>query len=365
VETTGSSPTVSFEEVDKSAVNNPGLFRPVNKLPSSLVANLYIVNADGQPALADGLLAQYGDTYQIGKDQLDAVKFSNVNETFSIRSGNEYFMLERRPFAKPTDTIFFHLNRTRQLKYRFNIVLDNICRQKNRVAFLEDRYLRTSTPLDMQGSTWIDFEVNGYAGSAAAGRFYIVFKKLAGFNHIKADNMAADVLVSWTADNAAIVDRYDVERSANGVDFVKVGETVAVKDGSAPVEYNFTDGNPSPGIYYYRVKAVSETYKGYEYTETVKVKVARNKGELYVYPNPVTGNVIGLRMTSAMPEGVYSVRLLTSNGQALMTKQLQHSKATAAETVNYPSSITDGTYQLEVTGPDKKRSVITIVIVKQ
>lgn len=177
--------------------------------------------------------------------------------------------------------------------------------------------------------------------------------------------MAADVLVKWSVDNAAMVDRYEVERSANGVDFVKVGETVALKDGDAPVDYNFTDANPAPGVYYYRIKAVSDAYNGTDYTEAVKVKVARYKGELYVYPNPVTGNEIGLRMTAAMPEGVYAVRLLTSNGQVLMTTQLQHNKTTAAETVSYPSSITNGTYQLEVTGPDKKRSVITIVIVKQ
>lgn len=366
VETTGASPTVTFEETDKSAVNNPNLFRPVAAAPiPSLIANLYIVNAGGKRSLADGVLVQFDDKYAPGQDQLDAVKFTNVNETFSIRSGSDYFMLERRPFAKPTDTIFFHFNRSRQLQYQFNFILDNIIKQRNRVAYLVDRYLNTSTALAMQGSTRVNFEVNSQAGSSDAGRFCIVFKKLARFSHIKADNIAADVLVNWSVDNSAIVDRYEVERSANGVDFVKVGETEAVKDGGAPVDYSFIDGNPAPGIYYYRIKAVSEAYKSTDYTEAVKVKVTRHKGELYVYPNPVTNNVIGLRMASAMPEGVYAVRLLTSNGQVLMTQQLQHSKATAAETVSYPSSITDGTYQLEVTGPDKKRSVITIVIVKQ
>ncbi|HPH90972.1 MAG TPA: T9SS type A sorting domain-containing protein, partial [Ferruginibacter sp.] len=365
VETTGPSPTLTFQETDKSAVNNLDLFRPVNKLPSSMIANLYIVNAEGQANLADGLLAQFGDSYQAGTDRLDAMKFTNVNENFSIRNGSDYLMLERRPFARSTDSIFFQLTRTRQLKYRLNIVLDNIIRQKNRVAYLEDRFLETSTALDMQGSTWVDFEVNGNAGSAAANRFYIVFKKVARFNHIKADNMAADVLVSWSVDNAAIIDRYEVERSADGVDFVKVGEALAVKDGAAPASYNFTDVNPAPGIYYYRIKAVSDAYKGMEYTEAVKVVVTKYKGALYVYPNPVSNNVIGLRMNHTMPEGLYNIRLLTSNGQVLMTQQLQHNKATVAETVSYPSSITDGTYQLEVTGPDKKRSVITIVIVKQ
>gem|GEM_PF-3394760 len=364
VETTAPSPSLAFEELDKSAINNLDLFRPVNKLPSSMIANLYIAGADGQSTLADGVLAQFGDAYRMDKDPLDAVKFSNVHETFSIRNGSDYFMLERRPFAVSTDSIFFQLNRTRQLKYRLNIILDNIIRQKNRVAHLEDRFLRTSTALDMQGSNWIDFEVNSTAGSNAANRFYIVFKKVARFGQINANNLAADVLVNWSVENAAIVDRYEVERSVDGIHFEKVGETVSLKDGDASAAHQFTDVEPAPGIYYYRVKAVSDRYNATEFTETVKVKVTRNKGSLYVYPNPVSNNVIVLRMNHTMPEGLYTIRLLTSNGQAVMTQQLQHNKTTAAETVTCPPGITDGSYQLEVTGPDKKRTVLTIVIVK-
>lgn len=364
VETTGASPTVAFEEADKSAVNNLNLFRPTAAPVPSMIANLYIVGADGKETLADGVLAQFGNNFAAGRDQMDAVKFSNVNETFSIKSGADYFMLERRPFAKASDTIFFSFNRTRQYRYRFNILLDNIIQQKNRVAYLEDRYLQTSTALDMQGSTWIDFEVNSNAGSTAANRFYIVFKKLAKFSIVKADAVAADVLVNWTVDNAAIVDRYEVERSADGINFTPIGEAAAIKDGAASAAYSFTDLNPEPGIYYYRVKAVSDAYKAYDYTEAVKVKVVKHKGELYVFPNPVTNNVIGLSMNMAMPEGLYAIRLLNSNGQVVMTKQVQHSRSTATETIPYPSAVTDGTYQLEVTGPDKKRAVITIVIVK-
>jgi autotransporter-associated beta strand protein len=365
VETTGASPTLAFEETDKSAVNNLNLFRPTAAPVPSLIANLYIVGADGSKSLADGVLAQFGNEFASGRDQMDAVKFSNVNETFSIKSGADYFMLERRPYANASDTIFFSFNRARQLRYRFNIILDNIIKQRNRVAYLEDRYLQTSTALDMKGSTWFDFEVNSNAGSAAANRFYIVFKKLVKFNTIKAAAVAADVVVNWAVDNAAIVDRYQVERSADGINFTPIGETLAIKDRTASAAYSFTDLNPAPGIYYYRVKAVSDAYKGYEQTDAVKVKLAKYKGELYVFPNPVSNNAIGLQMNLTMPEGVYAIRLMNSNGQAVMTKQIQHSKNTATETISYPAYITDGTYQLEVTSPDKKRSVITIVIVKQ
>lgn len=363
VETTGASPTVTFQEADKSSVNNPNLFRPAARMPS-LIANLHIVNANGKTNLADGVLIQFNEGFAPGQDQLDVIKFSNVHETFGIRNGNNTFMLERRPFAKASDSIFFNFNRARQFTYRFNIVLDNVIKQRNVVAYLEDRYLRTSTPLNMNGSTKVDFEVNGDAGSSASNRFFIVFKKVAAFNTIKAEAVGADVLVNWALDNAAIVDRYEVERSADGINFTQIGEAAAIKNEAASAAYSFTDLNPEPGIYYYRIKAVSDAYKAYEYTEAVKVKVVKYKGELYVFPNPVTSNVIGLRMNMTMPEGLYAIRLINSNGQAVMTKQVLHSRNTATQPVTYPSSVTDGTYQLEVTGPDKKRSVITIVIVK-
>lgn len=365
VETTGGSPTISFAEAAKSANNNLNVFRPTATTIPSLIANLYVVSQDGQKSLSDGVLAQYREDFSISQDVLDAVKFTNVNETFSIRNGTNYFMLERRPFVNATDTIFFSLNRTRQQKYRFNFILDDIIKAKDRIAYLEDRYLKTATPLNMKGSSWVDFEVNSTSASAAPNRFFITFKKVARFTQIRAENAGSDVAVKWTVENADMVDRYEVERSANGVDFVKVGEKQVLANADRPGLLDCIDNDVAPGVYYYRVKAVSTNYKAEEYSETVMVKVIRNKGVMYVYPNPVTSNVIGLKMNMQMPEGLYTIRLLGANGQALITKQLQHSRATATELISYPSSVGDGTYQLEVTGPDKNKSFITIVIFKQ
>lgn len=364
VETTGGSPTVTFGETAKSPANNLNLFRPTAPA-ASLIANLYIVNADGTDHLADGVLAQYNDKYAAGEDQLDALKFTNVNESFSIKNGSSYYMLERRPFVQAADTIFFNLNRARQMKYRFNLILDNIIRQKNRVAYLEDRYLHSSTPLNMHGSTWVDFEVNGNAGSSAANRFFIVFKKAAKFSDIHANVVVSDVAVNWIADNAALVDRYEIERSLDGVNFSKVGTTDAAKNGDELNRYQFSDLDPAAGIYYYRVKAVSSNYGVMDYTDAVKVKVTKGRAGLYVYPNPVTNNVIGLKMGSAMPEGVYTVRLMSSAGQVIVNKQLQYSGTEATQFIACPSGTTGGTYQLEVTGPDKKKSIIPVVVIQQ
>ncbi len=364
IETTGGSPKITFNEAAKSNVNNLALFRPSPNNIASIAVNLHAVAADETTVLSDGVLVQFRNDLSNDIDHLDGLKFGNVNETFSIMNGNTALMLERRKPVRNGDTILLSLKKTKLQPYRFNIVLNNMT-GRGLLAYVADRYLNTFTPVNMNGSTWLDFTISSDAGSSAANRFFIVFKKVARFNTIKADNVGADVMVNWNVDNAAVVDRYEVERSVNGVDFEKVGDKETIKNGEVATVYTFADLDPEPGVYYYRVKAISSVFNVYEYTDAVKVKVTRHKGELYVYPNPVTNNVIGLRMNMAKPEGIYGIRLINSNGQIVMTTQLQHNKNTTTEAVPYPSDITDGTYQLEVTGPDKKKSVITIIIVKQ
>jgi hypothetical protein len=95
----------------------------------------------------------------------------------------------------------------------------------------------------------------------------------------------------------------------------------------------------------------------------VKVKVVKVKSHLYVYPNPVTTGEIGLQMT-ALPAGTYHVRLLGTAGQVLLSRKIQHAATTATTMIAYPSSITAGTYQLEVTGTGKTTSVVNVVIVR-
>lgn len=364
IQTNGASPKITFNEAAKSSANNLAVFRPVPATIASMAINLHSVAADGTTILSDGLLEQFRNDFSNGVDYLDGIKFANINETFNIQNGSTAFMLERRKPVQAGDTIFLSLKRTKQAAYRFNFILNNMP-DKKLIAYLADSYLNKYTPVTMQGDTWIDFNVTADAATAAPNRFYVVFKRAIRFKNLLAGIIASDVVVKWAVDNAAVVDRYEVERSADGVVFEKIGEVEAGKDGDALNEYSLADLNPAPGIYYYRVKAVSSAYDVYDYTETVKVKVAKNGSQLYVFPNPVTENVIGVKMSAAMPAGMYTIRLVNGAGQGVFNTRIQHNKAAGTELINYPSFVTAGTYQLEVTGPDKKRSVVNVVIVRR
>lgn len=359
VETTNSSsPSISFAEANKSSVNNLLLFRPAPTTGGLLIVNLFTVN-NGDVHPADGIVAKYNDDYDNGIDRMDMLKFTNINETFAIASNSTTLAIEKRTLLSKNDVVQFSFKRTRQLSYRLEVRIDDIVKNRNLQAYLEDKYLATSTPLNMSGTTWVDFDVTGDAASAVADRFRIVFKKVAGFNHISANMLYSDVLVNWNIENETTASHYEVERSTDGISFTKLGDVNAseIQPLSA---FNYTDVEPTAGIYYYRIKAVNE-YGAYEYSDIAKVKVAKTKTQMYVYPNPVINGMIGLQMGKAAA-GTYNVRLLNTNGQAILSKQLQHSAGTNTEYISYSQSLGKGTYQLEVTGTDKKKNIVAVVI---
>lgn len=361
VETTGAvNPFVSFSESAKSTANNLLLFRPVPAASGSLIVNLYTVN-NGIQHPADGIVAQYSDQYDNGIDAEDAVKFTNINETFGIESNNTVLIIERRKPLTLQDVVQFNFKRTRQLSYRLELRLNGITKQSNLQPFLEDSYLKSSTPLDRYATTWVDFTVDGNAASAAANRFKIVFKKAGCFTHIAAAMHYSNVSVDWMMESiSAIADRYEVERSSDGVSFVKIGEVSAGSKTSAA--FNYTDEEPAPGVYYYRIKAITNQ-GAFDYSEMAKVKVSRTKNQMYVYPNPVRNGMIALQMGNAA-SGTYTAKMINQSGQVLFSKQLQHSAGTNTEYIAYPNSTAAGTYQLEITGSGSK-NIVSVLIVKE
>lgn len=365
VETSGGGATVTFNETAKSSFTGQSLlFRPAPLPAGTLSTSLFFEKPDGTDQLADGVLVQFNNDYSVGVDQLDAVKFTNVNETFSIKEGANNFMYDCRPFMHTSDTLFFNLARMRQFKYKFSISIDRIMQQHNRVAYLEDKFLHTSKPLNMNGNTRVDFEVTGNSASAAADRFFITFKKLAKFKAVAADAIHNDVTVNWSVENAEVVNLYEIERSVDGKQFEKVGEVLAGSINSMN-EFNFIDPKMEAGYYYYRVKALSTSFAAQDYSDVVKVKVVKSGAGMYVYPNPVTNGVIGLRMPRLMPEGRYSIRLIDADGKAVQSQQLQHVSAVGTEMLSYPTYLAAGTYQMEVVTPDKTRVMLNVIIQKQ
>ena len=81
-----------------------------------------------------------------------------------------------------------------------------------------------------------------------------------------------------------------------------------------------------------------------------------------IYPNPVINRTIGVQFTD-MEKGVYQLRLVNTMGQVVYTKAVNHTGGSATETVVFGYAMAKGTYRLEITKPDGKKTTKTILIV--
>ncbi|MFT3680527.1 MAG: hypothetical protein QM791_09665 [Ferruginibacter sp.] len=354
VEATNASPAVQFNENSKSSVNNLAVFRPGINPVVSLAVNLHTVNADGTAVLADGMLVQYDNGFSDKIDQLDAIKFSNINETFSIKKSNGTLMLERRKQLAENDTIFLDMKKMRQVKYRLNFIPGNFI-QTGLTAYLEDSYLNTSTPVNVNGDSWVDFEVTAEAASAATGRFYIIFKKAFAYTLVKAGAVKDNVAVAWHVSNEKEIKRYEIERSADGIHFAQIGKVDII--GAAA--YSWLDVSPAAGVNYYRIKGIGLSGT-ISYSDPVKVKVAKENPAYAVFPNPVRGRILRVHLADK-PAGPYTFKLVSNLGQVLVSKKLQHPGGTATYSVDGGNNFISGLYDLEITEPGNKINTLKIM----
>ncbi|WP_205501980.1 T9SS type A sorting domain-containing protein [Rufibacter psychrotolerans] len=124
------------------------------------------------------------------------------------------------------------------------------------------------------------------------------------------------VELTWATASEINNDRFEIERSLNGRDFVKVGQVKGQGNSSAMVEYSFTDRGVQ-GTAYYRLKQL-DFDNAFEYSKVIAVKhtSAGNSTAMSVYPNPVTNGTVSLRFQAPL-EGNATIRLVDMSGRVL------------------------------------------------
>lgn len=151
--------------------------------------------------------------------------------------------------------------------------------------------------------------------------------------------------------------QYDIEKSSDGVRFIKSSTVVAINDGRG--SYQWTDQKVSAGYNYYRTKSTSHEGK-IEYSRVVKVLIADGKSSINIYPNPITDGIIHLQLGN-QPEGMYGIRLLSPLGQVIVAKQVGHAGGNGTQNIKWDYNLAHGVYQLEVTKPNGELVVIKVM----
>ncbi len=118
----------------------------------------------------------------------------------------------------------------------------------------------------------------------------------------------------WKIEKEIGLQRFEIERSINAVNFSKIGE-VAV---TGELSYNFTDKYPMLKLNYYRLKMIDVDGKfKYSNIETVKIE---SEAQMQVSPNPSAGGNISINLVS-IANGV-SGTISVLNAKGVLTKSL-------------------------------------------
>ncbi len=130
------------------------------------------------------------------------------------------------------------------------------------------------------------------------------------------------VVLSWVVAKEEATDRYEIERSFDGVVFTKI-ETVKARI-AANGTYTILDLNPASGLNYYRLKMIAKDGKStYSKVVTVNFKDAAAYS-FTAYPNPV-GNILKLDIVSPATEPAIII-LRDMFGRVMMTKSITLTK---------------------------------------
>ncbi|MEO9005200.1 MAG: T9SS type A sorting domain-containing protein, partial [Ginsengibacter sp.] len=334
-------------------MNVSSLFASTPNGFGQLRANLYIVSPNGSTVLMDGSLTQYYSDYSNNIDVMDARKMSNFSENWGMLRNDRVYVIERRHTIGGSDSIFFKMWNMRIITYQIELIASDLA-QDGRQAILEDKYLKTSTPVNLNGNTFVNFSVNTDPDSKTPERFRIIFSNepAAGllpldFTSVNAFKKINSVEISWGTTNEKNVKQLDIERSLNGIDFSNLNFVAAQNNWVN--NYNWVDATPVEGNNYYRI--VSRDLDGRKtYSKVMKVYVDKALQSIAVFPNPATINNFNLRMTN-QPAGRYELRLINSSGQSFINKTIQYAGGSSIERIDLLSTIPKGIYQLEIKNP--------------
>lgn len=369
-------PVVNMLESHKAAGNNNDVFLVPPPPAEAFAIQLYFNEPSGYRRLSDEADAWYGTNYSAAVNDADAREINNWDENISILREGKKLAIEQRPVIVLRDTLPIFMNNMKQQGYEFEF-RPQAFTNTTLVAELIDNFLNLRTPLSVVAPTTVSFAVTADPASSASNRFMVVFgpgRPLA----IDAITISAraknnpptgpggqgsanGVQVDWQAKTETDMDKYEVERSADGTSFNKQNITAAIGNSSTPVNYSWFDAIPVKGNNFYRVKAFDKT-GNIKYTSIVNVVFGSQQPDIKVVPNPVTTNSFGLQLTN-LEKGAYVLILYNSAGQQLYNTQLQHNGGSVLRNIQPGISLASGSYRLLLLGDNNVR--LTAAIIKE
>lgn len=170
-----------------------------------------------------------------------------------------------------------------------------------------------------------------------------------------------NAILKWTTAGEANNERFDIERSLDGVNFSTVGSVPGNGTTSATKNYSFTDPLPTNAtIVYYRLTDVDMNGKtGHSKIVSVRLNETTTLNSFFIYPNPFTSSV-QMQLTSAR-ETTITVRIYNAVGQHQISRTLPLQPGENIVVIKDLDALKSGVYLVEIITEDGK---ITQKIIK-
>lgn len=184
--------------------------------------------------------------------------------------------------------------------------------------------------------------------------------KFLGFNVTKKDK---DALLTWQIENeTAEAESYEIERSTNGVDFVKVDAVAAKNNGKSTNIYNFTDANftrfRSSGVIYYRVKQIDKDGK-FTLTNIRNLRLDSKNIAISVYPNPIKN--LATVSFDLLSDATVKMTINDASGKQVQTIPLQLFKGVNTKKIDM-STLAAGAYVLSVNTGEEIQNIALVKV---
>lgn len=154
---------------------------------------------------------------------------------------------------------------------------------------------------------------------------------------------SSGVEVAWQVASETGMVAYEVERSADGRSFQKIG-AVAAQHLS---RYTLLDPAAASGTNYYRLRLVEGSGAAARYSPVVRVDL-RGRGSMVLFPNPAHQKGVTLQLSN-VAAGNYRLQLVSTSGQVVYTKALRHEGGSLSRGVSLPLTLSAGTYFVRLT----------------
>lgn len=215
------------------------------------------------------------------------------------------------------------------------------------------------------GSKWTNGQQTAFSGTQASGELtsgqinvYNTFFTLASETannplpiellYFRAALEDAYVLLQWATSEEEYFDRFELEKASEDMVFTKIATILPILPGETNVlrEYNYTDSEPFTGRNYYRLKAID--FDGTStYSKIVQVFYEGTGEKLSVYPNPVVGNVMKIKVPFN-PTPQDRITLLNAQGVELLHADI---KISGEQEISLGSNVKPGVYILRYSSP--------------